>query len=56
MHKKQENTASCSNYGVLDVFAWYDLGKSNLHVDVISASDLAPLDINGLSDPFVQLR
>jgi len=56
MHEKQERVASCPPYGILNLFAWYDLKNDTLHVDVISASDLVPLDIIGSSDPFVQLR
>uniref|UniRef100_H2ZHP5 C2 domain-containing protein n=1 Tax=Ciona savignyi TaxID=51511 RepID=H2ZHP5_CIOSA len=45
-----------SSYGYLNVFASYDELNDELQVDVISANELLPLDVNGLSDPFVTLR
>ncbi|CAK8687755.1 unnamed protein product [Clavelina lepadiformis] len=43
-------------YGYLNVHAYFDQSKDEIHLDVISANKLLPLDLNGLSDPFVQIR
>ncbi|XP_078492943.1 BAI1-associated protein 3-like [Ciona intestinalis] len=55
MYEDQQRVTK-STYGCLNVFASYDTMSDELHVDIISASDLLPLDVNGLSDPFVTVR
>uniref|UniRef100_F6UTA8 C2 domain-containing protein n=1 Tax=Ciona intestinalis TaxID=7719 RepID=F6UTA8_CIOIN len=55
MYEDQQRVTS-PTYGCLNVFASYDAMSDELHVDIISASDLLPLDVNGLSDPFVTVR
>ncbi|XP_039273760.2 protein unc-13 homolog D-like [Styela clava] len=54
MYEEQESLQS-SSYGTLNVCAWYDTKAMEIKVDIISAENLVPRDINGLSDPFVQL-
>jgi len=56
MYEEQQRRAVQYPYGFLNVYAWYDSREEILHIDVISANKLVPLDMNGLSDPFVQLR
>ena len=56
MFEEQQKLAIRLPYGYLNVYAWYDKPEEILHIDIISANKLVPLDMNGLSDPFVQLR
>ena len=45
-----------SAFGVLNVMGHYEDNTETVHIDVISANDLIPMDMNGLSDPFVHIR
>lgn len=54
MYGKQEAMADAP-YGTLNVFVRYNKTSSSLQIDVISAENLIPKDMNGLSDPFVEI-
>ena len=56
MYEEQQGLTLNPTYGYLNVLAWYESDVETVHVDVVSANKLVPLDMNGLSDPFVQLR
>jgi len=43
-------------YGWLNIYAWYDPESKRVHVDVISAENLVPRDVDRHSDPFVAIR
>lgn len=55
MYENQEKVSQPS-CGVLNVMSSYDISTRNLTIEVLSASNLIPKDLNGLSDPFVQIR
>lgn len=55
MYEEQVAQEDNPIYGYLNVHAWYDWSASKVKLDVISAENLIPQDINGLSDPFVQI-
>lgn len=52
--QQQEETIS-EDLGAVTVKASYRASEQKLHVELLSASNLKPLDTNGTSDPFVQL-
>ena len=51
-----QTSSQKGNFGFLNVYACYDKISGELKVDVISAENLVPLDLNGQSDPFVVVR
>lgn len=53
MLTEQTSADNRGDFGHLNVYAHYDRMEGQLKVDVISAENLLPLDVNGLSDPFV---
>lgn len=55
MYEDQITQEEEQKYGCLNVYAWYNRKSSELIIDVLSAENLVPQDINGLSDPFVQI-
>ncbi|XP_048467107.1 protein unc-13 homolog D [Rhincodon typus] len=52
---QQQTTDECSKYGAVTIKAWYDNEGKRLHVEILNAVNLMPLDSNGTSDPFVEL-
>ena len=52
----QTSAQNQGTFGHLNVYAHYDRMERQLKIDVISAENLVPLDVNGLSDPFVVVR
>ncbi|CAG02572.1 unnamed protein product, partial [Tetraodon nigroviridis] len=46
---------SGEKYGAVTLLASYKKSDHRLHIEVLNAVDLLPMDSNGLSDPFVQL-
>lgn len=56
MYDEQQRLASNPVSGYLNVHVWYDPLGEEVNMDVISANELKPLDVNGLSDPFVTVK
>ncbi|XP_078081396.1 protein unc-13 homolog D isoform X2 [Mustelus asterias] len=54
--KIQQQTANeCSKYGAVTIKVFYNNQVKRLHVEILNAVNLTPLDSNGTSDPFVEL-
>lgn len=52
---QQQAETTSERLGAVTVKASYRASEQKLHVELLSASSLLPLDSNGSSDPFVQL-
>ncbi|XP_055509991.1 protein unc-13 homolog D [Leucoraja erinacea] len=52
---QQQATVETSKYGAVTVKVFYDNQLQTLHVEVLNAVNLIPLDSNGVSDPFVEV-
>ncbi|XP_028608728.1 protein unc-13 homolog D isoform X3 [Grammomys surdaster] len=52
---QQQAETTSERLGAVTVKASYRASEQKLHVELLSASSLLPLDSNGFSDPFVQL-
>ncbi|XP_020034400.2 protein unc-13 homolog D isoform X1 [Castor canadensis] len=52
---RQQAETTSEDLGAVTVKASYRTSEQKLHVELLSASSLLPLDSNGSSDPFVQL-
>ncbi|XP_072098744.1 protein unc-13 homolog D isoform X2 [Mobula birostris] len=52
---QEQATEETSKYGAITLKAFYDNQLQKLHVEILNAVNLIPLDSNGASDPFVEL-
>ncbi|KAM9296342.1 protein unc-13 homolog D [Gastrophryne carolinensis] len=52
---QQQLETSSEKYGAVTIKASYSQSEQKLHVEILNAVNLLPLDSSGTSDPFVQL-